>query len=315
MEKLPNGLTVKPEKTAVILCGGGFCGICHACALRVIEQNNIPVDEIIGNSVGAITGAAFLIEDCRADRIFDVFFSLKKPSSIFKFQSALYFIKKLGMPETIYRDDGLLRIIASLDTKKLIEQPKEFIVATTHIPSGKITYFSKNDPEMLEDPINLSLAIKAAASPLGIFPYVILKRHGEYGIYADGGYKRPLPIKKAIDDGCNTIIVVRCQSDRTKESISGILHKRFPHLLVYGFNLLHHSVEKDEISIMRKLYPQTNIIVSEPNWLPPSLSMESFEAGDFQKVTRTFTPNAELTLAPLIEYYKNQLNPPQANPA
>ncbi len=55
-------LSVAPrKKVAVVLSGGGAKGVAHIGALRVIEQADIPIDVIVGTSMGAIVGGLYSI--------------------------------------------------------------------------------------------------------------------------------------------------------------------------------------------------------------------------------------------------------------
>jgi len=49
------------KKVAVVLSGGGAKGVAHIGALRVIEQAGIPIDIIVGTSMGAIVGGFYSI--------------------------------------------------------------------------------------------------------------------------------------------------------------------------------------------------------------------------------------------------------------
>lgn len=302
------GLVVEPGKTAFILGGGGLRGICHAAVLKTAENYGIIPDKIYGNSVGALVGASFIAEGCRTWPLLHTFFSIRKPSHVFKFKSAFDFIANFGMPSVIYRPDGLRKLIAKINVEALLSKPQEFIAVATHIPSGKVVYFSTRDPEIIAEPIKLLMAIKASASPIGIFEFEVIEYHGECQVYADGAYKRPLPIKKAIEDGCNTIVVSRCHSDllQIHDDIVSIWKKKFVHRLVYGFGLLHNAHEKDEITMIRKDYPHVNLIVIEPDWLPDTLTMDSGKHGDFEAVMRRHVPIAERELAPLRDYIQTK---------
>lgn len=43
-------------KVAVVLSGGGAKGTAHIGALKVIEEAGIPIDYVVGTSMGAIVG-------------------------------------------------------------------------------------------------------------------------------------------------------------------------------------------------------------------------------------------------------------------
>ena len=48
-------------KVGVVLCGGGAKGAAHVGVLKVLEENNIPIDYIVGTSMGAIVGGLYAI--------------------------------------------------------------------------------------------------------------------------------------------------------------------------------------------------------------------------------------------------------------
>lgn len=51
--------TVHAQKVGLVLSGGGAKGAAHIGVLKVLEENNIPIDYITGTSMGAIIGAFY----------------------------------------------------------------------------------------------------------------------------------------------------------------------------------------------------------------------------------------------------------------
>jgi len=49
------------KKVAVVLSGGGAMGAIHVGALKVIEESGIPVDMVVGTSMGSIVGALYSV--------------------------------------------------------------------------------------------------------------------------------------------------------------------------------------------------------------------------------------------------------------
>ena len=49
------------KKVAVVLSGGGAKGMAHIGALKVIEEAGIPIDYVVGTSMGAIVGGLYAI--------------------------------------------------------------------------------------------------------------------------------------------------------------------------------------------------------------------------------------------------------------
>ncbi len=48
------------QKVGVVLSGGGAGGACHVGVLKALEENNIPIDYIVGTSVGGFVGALYV---------------------------------------------------------------------------------------------------------------------------------------------------------------------------------------------------------------------------------------------------------------
>lgn len=53
--------TASRKKVAVVLSGGGALGAIHVGALKVIEEAGIPVDMVVGTSMGSIVGAFYSV--------------------------------------------------------------------------------------------------------------------------------------------------------------------------------------------------------------------------------------------------------------
>ena len=49
------------KKVAVVLSGGGAFGAIHVGALKVIEEAGLPVDMVVGTSMGSIVGAMYSV--------------------------------------------------------------------------------------------------------------------------------------------------------------------------------------------------------------------------------------------------------------
>jgi NTE family protein len=54
-----NVVTVFSQSVGLVLSGGGAKGLAHIGVIRVLEENNIPIDYIAGTSIGAIVGGLY----------------------------------------------------------------------------------------------------------------------------------------------------------------------------------------------------------------------------------------------------------------
>lgn len=55
------GASAQRPKVGVVLCGGGAKAAAHIGVLKVLEENNIPIDYIAGTSMGAILGGLYAV--------------------------------------------------------------------------------------------------------------------------------------------------------------------------------------------------------------------------------------------------------------
>lgn len=58
----PPPKAMKPIKVALVLSSGGFRGAAHIGVIEVLEQNNIPIDLVVGSSAGSLVGALYADE-------------------------------------------------------------------------------------------------------------------------------------------------------------------------------------------------------------------------------------------------------------
>ncbi|MGB4773817.1 MAG: patatin-like phospholipase family protein, partial [Daejeonella sp.] len=52
-------LVVKGQKVGLVFSGGGAKGLAHIGVLKALEENNIPIDYIVGTSMGGIVGGMY----------------------------------------------------------------------------------------------------------------------------------------------------------------------------------------------------------------------------------------------------------------
>ena len=53
------GVFMKTKKVALVLGGGGALGFAHIGVIDILQKNNVPIDCIVGTSMGAVVGAGF----------------------------------------------------------------------------------------------------------------------------------------------------------------------------------------------------------------------------------------------------------------
>ncbi|OGF27998.1 hypothetical protein A2468_04185 [Candidatus Falkowbacteria bacterium RIFOXYC2_FULL_46_15] len=207
---MPNAISKK--KIGLVLGGGGARGIAHIGVLKVLLENNVRVDCVVGCSIGSIIGAYYAIHG-NVDELEEMVLSYDNKMKIFR-----TFID-FGRPgKTILRG----RKIGNFLRKNLVKgrkfgdlRTRMFIVATDFL-TGEEKVFSKND---------LLRPIMASISVPGIFPPVNIG--GRF--YMDGGVANPTPVTVAGEAGCDIAIVVdfMAKKETVKEDpslVSVLLH-------------------------------------------------------------------------------------------
>ncbi|MDD5731198.1 MAG: patatin-like phospholipase family protein [Candidatus Omnitrophica bacterium] len=164
-------------------------GFCHAGVLKVIEENNIPIDIICGSSMGALIASLWSIGKSSSE-IIEVAKDFKEPKYIWELMDFTFpflgfikgnkiyrFLKKHLGNKTFYDTKIPLRIVAS-DVKR-----KETLVF---------------DKGLLVD------ALMASCSMPGVFSPFTFKE----GMLFDGGVINPLPTEPLFELGVRKIIAV-----------------------------------------------------------------------------------------------------------
>ncbi len=59
MKKLEKGKNMKDKKVALVLSGGSALGFAHVGVIDVLQKYNVPIDIIVGTSMGGLVGAAY----------------------------------------------------------------------------------------------------------------------------------------------------------------------------------------------------------------------------------------------------------------
>ena len=182
----------KKIKIGLVLGGGGPKGLAHIGVIRILEENNIPIDFIVGTSIGAMIGGFYAKEkDIRqvekmTFRINKKFlFSLLDPSisqGLLGGKKVVEFIKK------------------QMDSLRFKDLKIPLFVVATNLKDGNAVVMNEGD---------VTSAIRASISlPLIFKP---IKRKGM--LLCDGGLSLPVPVEVAKKNGADLIIAVNLEGD------------------------------------------------------------------------------------------------------
>ncbi len=186
----------KKEKIGLVVEGGGMKCAYNAGILDVFLDHQITFDYCIGVSGGAGNVASFVAG--QRGRNIRFFTEHIHSPQYFGVKSLLKTGNLFGL-QYIYGDLTNSTGKDPLDFPAIMRNPAEYEVAATNAVTGEAEYFGKED--MKQDdyrPIMASSAIPAACLPVEI-----------NGVpYYDGGISDAIPVRRALEKGCDRIVVI-----------------------------------------------------------------------------------------------------------
>lgn len=287
----------REKKVALVLSGGGAKGFAHIGVLRELEKNNIKIDCIVGNSIGAVIGALYSV-GYTPDEIENIMKELNLRDSLkdnpnrtdtplerrlandeyafsIKYDSNFNFY----LPKSIRNSQRGYLFLKNLfaraeNIKDFDKLPIPLRIIATNLDTGKATVFKSGD---LAKVVTASTAIPSIFDPVNI--------DGTY--YIDGMISRNFPVEDAIAMGANIIIGVNVGADlkntpgnynifTTAEQLLAIqsasttdFQKKLASILIEPDLTKYKSSDYDSVeSIIKEGESATILKISELNSLP-----------------------------------------------
>ncbi len=177
-------------KIALVLGSGAARGLAHIGVLKVLEEKNIPIDIVVGTSMGALIAGAYAAG-----------LSPKQMEEI-ACETNWLRVAKLFFPRRLPRE-GLLDgkrieefIIALVGEQKIENLKIPFAAVATDIWTGE---------EIVLQSGSLVKAIRASIS----FPFLFSPVKIDGRFLVDGGVVNPLPVNVAYDMRADLVVAVR----------------------------------------------------------------------------------------------------------
>jgi NTE family protein len=209
-----------PPKVALVLGGGAARGFAHVGVIRLLEQEKIPINMIVGTSVGSLIGALYA-SDPNSFNLEWLSFSIEK-DDIFDY-SVIY--SKMGPVQ----GDRLEKFIQTKVKAKTMEQMKiPFYAVATDLNAGNTWVFEKG---------SVAKAVRASCSIPGIFQP--LEMGGR--MYVDGGVTDNLPVDVARARGADIIIAVNIQKNIRNPHINSLVDVILQSIDIMGRELVIHK--------------------------------------------------------------------------
>ncbi len=242
--------------TVLVLSGGGARGIAHVGVLKVLEKMNVPVDMVIGTSMGAIVGGLFATglspdeiekkilevdwDDIFSDspRSLEQSYRLRKESAEYAQGAEIgYYLDQFHIPHGILAGQKLSLalneiLLPALTTEDFDRLAIPFRSVATDLVTGKRVDISSG---------NIVKAIMASMAIPGVFAPVEI---GEQ-ILVDGGVVANLAVETALAAGAERIIAVDVSSPLAgKEKLQSLFDMTMQVLAIYSHRdrIYQHSL-------------------------------------------------------------------------
>lgn len=187
-------------KIGLVLEGGGMRGVYTNGVLDcLMDAGYDQINYVIGVSAGACAGVSYV--SGQRGRSYRVNVNYLHDKRYLSLESYLKTGSMFGM-DFVFNE--IPNQLDPFDYEAFLASPVEFWAGVTDVSTGSPVYFGKQD--MLYD----STLLRASCAIPLFSP--IVEFHG--GRYLDGGTSDPIPVRRALEDGCDRLIVVLTR-DRT----------------------------------------------------------------------------------------------------
>lgn len=215
----------RKRKVALVLGGGSARGFANIGVLKVLEKQNVPLDLMIGSSIGALIAAAYStgmsIEE------------LEEAALQFKWQD----ITDVTMPKiALMKGEKLAKVVRNFTNHKTFADCRIPIAVTaTDIATGEEMLFTSGDMQKI---------IQASCSWPGFYPPVEFENR----FLSDGGIRNSTPVKWAKKLGATFTIAVKLGFAPQKIKLDNIFQLMIQSVQIMGEELdKYQSMQADVI--------------------------------------------------------------------
>jgi NTE family protein len=225
--QLPPGAGLPEPKIALVLGGGAARGFAHVGVIRVLEQERIPVDLVVGTSVGSLIGALYASE-----------------RNSFELEWAAFQLRR----EDLF-DFGLVSAVLGMGLAKG-EQLEAFVkvrvkqhrIEELEIPFAAVATDLNWGERIVLDKGPIARAVRASSAIPGVFEPVA--HDGK--ILVDGGVVDNLPVEVARAKGADIVIAVDIGEDVGNVNITNMLDVMLQATnIMFAVNADHRKVGAD----------------------------------------------------------------------
>lgn len=223
----------KRPKIALVLGGGGARGIAHIGVLRAICKEHIPIDLVVGTSVGSIVGAFYC-----AQVPFEKMYELANKTNIKTFSNINYVsMMDMLLTDNLFSNDKLEKYInENIGNIRFDELKIPLVCVATDLNTGERILLREG---------SVAFAARASSTIPGIFkPVEYMQRY-----LVDGGLTENVPVNVAKIFDCDVIIAISIAADITKNNTNSAIETLMQAIYIQGMMFDQYNLESADVVI------------------------------------------------------------------
>ena len=191
----------KPPRVGLVLGGGAARGFAHVGVIRVLEREKIPIDLIVGTSVGSLVGAIYADKKNSFELEWTAFSLEEKDLFDYTF---------ISPTQGFVRGERIEEFVLKKVSARELQQLKiPLTVVATDIQNG--------EPVLLQTG-SVARAVRASSAIPGIF--IPVRNQGK--LLVDGGVLNNVPVDVARKMGADIVIAVNLGGGRKAAQVNNV---------------------------------------------------------------------------------------------
>jgi NTE family protein len=294
----------KRKRIGLALGGGGARGLAHIGVLRVFEKESIPIDLIVGSSIGALVGATYASGSnsdelqkkaeeylnsaefqSSAIKAFEASHAKGEISLTQKVQTFLrnhfYLIQAMFKPGILSNEDFQSTIDYFVPDIQIEGTRIPFRAVATDLVTGEQVTFSKGS---LRQAVMASCAVPGAIAPL---------KEGKR-LLSDGGIICSVPSSVARQEGADIVIAVAVDRGIPSDELRNVVDVYLRVSEIMGEKLIQYELADADVVILPE--------VGDLHWSSFSQAMNLIEEGE--KAAREKLNDIRCVLPGLKKWFK-----------
>lgn len=275
---------------ALVLEGGTFRPIFSSGVMDALNDHGVDFPYVIGVSAGITDGFSYVSKQPK--RNYDILMNHRHDKRYVGLRNYWHDRSLFGLK---YAYETIPNEIYPFDWDTFLNNSTQVKVGVTNVETGQCEYL---DGKQLDEKCTM---LKATCAIPFAFPVISLNGKKYY----DGGICDPIPVKKAMEDGHQKLLIVLTRPKGYQKTLSKanvvasrLLKKKYPQLVQPL--LTRHLLYNETLAYCEQLEQQGQAIILRPS---EELQIDSFEK-DLQKIDRIYQYGYQLALEHMEEIKK-----------